>query len=263
MSSDMKYCADCLTEYRDEYGDRFDFSFSDNCKTCDDLIGETERGRLYRNNRPGREAVMYSELKRDTDSMKARYHQSVDDLEVAKMEMEHTMAYLQKFTDDEIEARAINRRKKRADVIRNLTLPQASGPEDVGKVGTEIAVASDVVPTPFVNYKRPVASPKMEVAVPFETESGVVMPPLPKHECELPKAVITEVDEWEARKKKDIVKIKDGSVFTCACGKNWFVRVQKVPYHISDYDPQCIFSWKPIRWFNFGRIMDLRNRKEQ
>jgi hypothetical protein len=210
---------------------------------------------------------MYSELKRDTDSMKARYHKSIDDLEIVKAEMENTMAYLQKFSESEKFDRIVKAAEKKVreskSVALPVALPQASGPEDVGRVGTEIAVASDVVPTPFVNYKRPVASPKMEVAVPFETESGVVMPPLPKHECELPKAVITDVDEWEARKKKDIVKIKDGSVFTCACGKNWFVRVQKVPYHISDYDPQYIFSWKPIRWFNFGRIMDLRNRKEQ
>ena len=251
MMSEYPYCSDCLVEFKDHYGKVFWFDLAENCNNCDDLIGATENGRLYRNNRPGREQVLFSEMKKP-ERMVARY---VNGIEYMAPEVENTVAYLQKYSDEE--------KKAIRKAFKSLDLPQATGPGDVGKVGTEIAVAADVVPTPFVNYKRPVASPKMVVEVPFETETGVVMPPLPRHECELPKAVETESDEWESKKKTDHVRIKDGSVFTCACGKNWFVRVHKVPYHISDYDPQYIYSWKPIRWFNFGRIMDLRNRKEQ
>ena len=257
MSKRFPWCADCITPIKHGiYGGGV--QFTPNCDNCDDLIGVVDGGRLYRNNRPGRERVIFAEAKKDSFVTVRTNPDGVP--EIRPIEVEKTVAYLQKEKKT-----LVDYKREAEDIIKKakaLDLPQATGPDDVNKAGTEIAIASDVVPTPFVNYKRPVASPKMEVQVPFETETGVVMPPLPKHECELPKAVITETDKWES-KKTDRVLIKDGSTFTCACGKDWFVRVQKVPFHISDYDPQYISSWKPIRWFNFGRKVDLRNRKAQ
>jgi hypothetical protein len=251
-TSEYGYCDDCLIEYRDEYGSRFDFEFTDNCDSCDDLIGETEKGRVYRNNRPGRQEVYYAEIKKQQDLI-AKY---TDEIEMKTLEVEKTMAYMQKFTESEAKERLAKARKA-------VGLPQATGPDDVGKAGREIAIPSDVVPTPFVNYKRPLASPHMEIKVPHETETGVVMPPLPKHECELPNAVKTHTDKWESKNNRDEVVEPDGSIYTCMCGKNWYVRVQKVPYHISSYDPQYVYKWRPVRWYQFGRKADIRKRKEQ
>lgn len=257
MKSDYNYCSDCSFEIKDDYGKGFTYYFDDNCDTCDDLIGETEDGMVYRNNRPGRQEVIFAEIKKNQDLI-AKH---TDELKMKTLEMEKTMAYLQKFTQTEKMERARKKAEKTIALVSDL--PQASGPDDVGKVGTEIAIPSDVVPTPFVNYKRPLASPHMEVKVPVETETGVVMPPLPKHECELPNAVKTIEDKWDSKKNHDEVVWDDGSVFTCICGKNWYVRVQKVPYHISQYDPQYVSNWKPVRWFHFNRRADLRKRKEQ
>jgi len=256
--SKYKYCGDCAFPVANFTSSTLTLKLAPNCDNCDDLIGETEEGRVYRNNRPGRQEVLYAEIKKQKELI-AKY---TDELEMKTLEVEKTMAYLQKFTDSE-RATLKSRYDKIMKTSNDLDLPQATGPHDVGKVGTEIAIPSDVVPTPFVNYKRPLASPHMEVKVPVETETGIVMPPLPKHECELPKAVKTVKDKWDNKKNHDEVIFEDGSVYTCVCGKNWWVRVQKVPYHISQYDPQYVFGWKPVRWYNFSRKADLNKRKEQ
>lgn len=268
--SKYKTCWDCTEFMVDNSLDAAKLYLYPNCDTCDDLIGETEEGRVYRNNRPGREEVIFSEIK--TPKTTVRYHDDINsmDIDFEPLEMEKTVAYLQKHDKEEV----MNRQKARlekakadaADLAaarKAVGLPQATGPDDVGRVGSEIAIPSDVVPTPFVNYKRPLASPHMEIKVPVETETGIVMPPLPKHECELPKAVKTVEDKWESRKNHDEVVFPDGSTYTCLCGKNWYVRVQKVPYHISQYDPQYVFAWRPVRWFNFSRKADIHKRKEQ
>lgn len=132
--------------------------------------------------------------------------------------------------------------------------------------GSEIAVRPDKVVSPFKNYQRPVASPKMEVETPFETETGVVMPPLPVHECELPEAVVTEKDKWAGsfdNAKKDTVVIKNNSTFECICGQVWYVTVRKVPFHAAKYEGQYTYGWHKMRWFNFSRRLDNRKRKAQ
>jgi hypothetical protein len=223
------------------------------------LIGETEDGRLYRNNRPGREEIVFPEIK--TPKTTVRYHDEINsmDIDFEPLELERTVAYLQKYSKDERKAR----NEKKDILFPAFDLAQATGPEDIGKAGTDLAIPSDVTPTPFVNYKRPVTSPYMEVKVPHDTETGIVMPPLPEHVCDPPKAVITHADKWEKKNSSDEVVEPDGSVFTCMCGKNWYVRVQKVPFHISEYDPQYVYNWKPVRWFQFGRKSDIRKRREQ
>jgi len=137
-----------------------------------------------------------------------------------------------------------------------------------GSKGSEIEVRPDRVVSPFTNYQRPVASPKMEVAVPFETDGGVVMPPLPEHKCDLPVPVETKKGKWGdefANDTRDVIVegFSNDSVFECICGEKWYLRIQKVPFHASKYDPQYAYGWHKIRWFNFNRLLDLRRRKEK
>lgn len=130
--------------------------------------------------------------------------------------------------------------------------------------GSEIAVRPDKVVSPFKNYERPVASPKMEVMLPTETDTGMVLPPLPKHVCELPDAVEKDKGKWGSGFDKDItetVVIPDGTVFECVCGQDWYVTVRKIPLHAADYKGQHAFGWHKVRWFNFGRKADIRKRK--
>lgn len=128
----------------------------------------------------------------------------------------------------------------------------------------EVAVRPDNVPTQFVNYKRPVASPKMEVQVPYTTDGGTVLPDLPKHECEFPEVIETKVGKFSAshsNDKHDEVLVEDNTIFKCICGKAWYVRVRNVPFHAADYKGQKTFKWYEIHWYNFARRMDLRKRE--
>jgi hypothetical protein len=134
------------------------------------------------------------------------------------------------------------------------------------KASTEISVMPDKVVSPFRNYQRPVASPKMEVAVPFETDTGVVMPPLPEHTCEFPEVIETKKDKFAdqfSNAKKDKVLLPNNSVFKCVCGKAWWVSVRPVPFHAAKYEGQHVYGWHEIRWYNFARKADLRKREAQ
>ena len=125
----------------------------------------------------------------------------------------------------------------------------------------EIPVKPDAVVTIYKNYKRPVASPKMEVALPETTDTGTIMPPLPTHECELPEAVQTITDR-RFDDRTDNALLKDKSVFECICGKAWYLRIHTVPFHAAKYKGQLRAQWREIHWYNFARKADLRNRKE-
>ena len=132
------------------------------------------------------------------------------------------------------------------------------------KKAAEVSVRPDNVPTQFVNYKRPVASPKMEVQVPYTTEGGTVLPDLPKHECEFPSVIDTKAGKFSAshsNDKHDEVLVADNTIFKCICGKAWYVRVRNVPFHAADYKGQKTFKWYEIHWYNFARRMDLNKRE--
>lgn len=133
--------------------------------------------------------------------------------------------------------------------------------------GTDLEVRPDVPYTPFKNYVRPPASPNAIVEVPFETETGIVMPPLPEHHCELPNAVELENERgwnsFESKKGKHVVVIPDGTNYLCVCGQAWYVRVVKTPFYAAKIEDQHSFGWHKIRWYHFGRKADLKRRQEK
>lgn len=156
-----------------------------------------------------------------------------------------------------------NRKRTRSSTSTDDVLPYLDSPG----TSTEIAVVPDVPYTPFVNYKRPETDPDMVVEVPVETKTGIIMPPLPKHVCQTPQAVKTEkINGWnsfESPNYQQFVVIPDGTTFSCVCGQDWFVVVNKVPYYKSDMHNQHSYTWKKMRWYHFGRRADLKRREEQ
>lgn len=181
-----------------------------------------------------------------------------EEMAKSKSTIDSTLRELQ-LADDEAAEKMATELEKRAEEARKAI-------EANRKTGSEIAVMPDKVVSPFRNYQRPVASPKMEVATPYETDTGVVMPPLPEHVCEFPEVIETVEDKWADafdNAKTDKVLLPNNSVFSCICGKNWWVSVRQVPFHAAKYEGQHVYAWHEIRWFNFARKADLRRRKEQ